>query len=35
LPPKSPDPCMAMTPHGFLGIEDKVVATVAEFIRAH
>lgn len=35
LPPKSPDPCMAMTPHGFLGIEDKVVATVAEFVREH
>ena len=35
LPPKSPDPCMAMTPHGFLGIEDTVVATVAEFIRGH
>jgi hypothetical protein len=35
LPPKSPDPCMAMTPHGFLGLEDKVVAAIADFIRKH
>lgn len=35
LPPKSPDPCMAMTPHGFLGLEDKVVAAIAEWIRTH
>ena len=35
LPPKSKDPCMAMTPHGFLGIEDKVVEAIADFIRKH
>jgi hypothetical protein len=34
-PPKSPDPCMAMTPHGFLGIEDSVVEAIAEFVRKH
>jgi hypothetical protein len=34
-PPKSKDPCMAMTPHGFLGIEDKVVAAIADFIGTH
>jgi hypothetical protein len=35
LPPKSPDPCMAMTPHGFLGIEDQVVGAIADFVRKH
>lgn len=35
LPPTSPDPCMAMTPHGFLGIEGKVVMAIAEWIRDH
>ena len=34
-PPKSKDPCMAMTPHGFLGIEDKVVAAIADFVATH
>lgn len=31
-PAKSKDPCMAMTPHGFLGLEDKVVADIAQWI---
>jgi hypothetical protein len=35
LPPKPPDPCMAMTPHGFLGLEDKVVAAIADWIGSH
>jgi len=35
LPPKSKDPCMAFTPHGFLGIEEKVVEAIADFIRKH
>jgi hypothetical protein len=35
LPPKSKDPCMAFTPHGFFGIEDKVVEAIADFIRKH
>jgi len=35
LPPKSSDPCMAMTPHGFLGIEDEVVGAIADFIRKY
>jgi hypothetical protein len=35
LPPKSQDPCMAFTPHGFLGIEDRVVKAIADFIAAH
>lgn len=35
LPPVSPHPCFAMTPHGFLGIEDKVVAAVAAWVRKH
>ena len=35
LPPKSPDPCMAFTPHGFYGIEDSVVGAIADFIRKH
>ncbi len=34
-PPISKDPCMARTPHGFLGIEDKVVAAIAGWIRDH
>jgi hypothetical protein len=34
-PPISKDPCMARTSHGFLGIEDKVVAAIAEWIRDH
>jgi hypothetical protein len=34
-PPKSKDPCMAMTPHGFLGVEDKVVAAIVDFIGKH
>jgi len=34
-PPKSKDPCMAMTPHGFLGIEDQVVAAIADFVGTH
>ncbi|HZO44342.1 MAG TPA: hypothetical protein VFB68_00525 [Xanthobacteraceae bacterium] len=32
-PPISKGPCMARTPHGFLGIEDKVVADIADWIR--
>jgi hypothetical protein len=35
LPPKSQDPCMAFTPHGVLGIEDRVVKTIADFIAGH
>lgn len=34
-PPKSKDPCMAMTPHGYLGIEDKVVGAIADWIAKH
>jgi hypothetical protein len=34
-PPKSKDPCMAFTPHGFLGVEDKVVFAIADFIGKH
>jgi hypothetical protein len=34
-PPKSKDPCMAMTPHGFLGIEDQVVGAIADWIGMH
>jgi hypothetical protein len=34
-PPKSKDPCMAMAPHGFLGIEDKVVGAIAGWIAKH
>jgi pimeloyl-ACP methyl ester carboxylesterase len=35
LPPKSKDPCMAMTPHGFLGIEDAVVDAIADWVGKH
>jgi hypothetical protein len=35
LPPKSSDPCMAFTPHGFFGIEGQVVAAIADFIHKH
>ena len=35
LPPKSKDPCMAFTPHGFLGVEDKVVDAIADFVGKH
>jgi hypothetical protein len=35
LPRKSTNPCMAFTPHGFFGIEDKVVEAIADFIRKH
>jgi hypothetical protein len=34
-PPKSMDPCMAFTPHGFFGIEDSVVEAIAAFIGKH
>jgi pimeloyl-ACP methyl ester carboxylesterase len=34
-PPKSTDPCMAFTPHGFVGIEDSVVDAIAAFIGKH
>jgi hypothetical protein len=34
-PAKSNDPCMAMTPHGFLGLEDRVVEDIAQWIRKH
>jgi hypothetical protein len=34
-PPKSKDPCMAMTPHGFLGIEDKVIGAISGWIAKH
>jgi dienelactone hydrolase len=33
-PPRS-KPCRAMSQHGFLGIEDDVVKTIADFIRSH
>ena len=32
-PPLSRGPCLARTPHGFFGIEDKVVETIAAWIR--
>jgi len=35
LPPKSKDPCMAFTPHGFYGVEEKVVEAIADFIGKH
>ncbi len=35
LPPKSKDPCMAFTPHGFYGIEDAVVGLIAKYVGAH
>ena len=34
-PPISKDPCQAMTPHGFLGIEDSVVEAIAKWIATH
>ena len=34
-PPENDDPCEAMTQHGFLGIEDQVVARIAAFIKAN
>lgn len=34
-PPKSKDPCMAFTPHGFLGVEDAVVEAIADWIGKH
>ncbi len=34
-PPKSKDPCMAFTPHGFLGVEDQVVKAITDFIATH
>ena len=34
-PPQSKDPCMAFTPHGFLGVEDEVVKAIADFIAAN
>jgi pimeloyl-ACP methyl ester carboxylesterase len=33
-PPRS-EPCQAMSQHGFLGIEDKAVATITRFILAN
>jgi hypothetical protein len=33
LPRKSKNACLAFTPHGFFGIEDKVVQAIADFIR--
>jgi len=32
-PPKA-KPCQAMTPHGFLGIEDQAVGTIVKFIKS-
>jgi alpha/beta superfamily hydrolase len=29
------DPCGAMSPHGYLGIEDQVISSVVTWIRAH
>lgn len=29
------DPCKALSPHGFIGIEKEVVKYISEFIRAH
>lgn len=34
-PPQSTDPCQALTPHGYLGIEDAVVAAIAGWIASH
>jgi hypothetical protein len=34
-PARSPNPCEAMTPHGFIGIEDGVVGAIAAWIKAH
>jgi hypothetical protein len=34
LPPRS-DPCEAMSQHGFLGIEDRAVETIAKFVAAN
>jgi hypothetical protein len=31
-PPISKDPCQALTPHGFLGVEDAVVDAIAGFV---
>lgn len=33
-PPQS-EPCQAMSEHGFLGIEDTAVATIAAFVTSH
>ena len=33
-PPQS-EPCEAKSQHGFLGIEDQTVGTVAKFIKAN
>ena len=33
-PPES-DPCQALSEHGFLGIEKRVVNTIAEFIKSN
>ena len=32
-PPRDRDPCEALHAHGFLGIEKKVVAAIAEFVK--
>lgn len=32
-PPRDSDPCEALHAHGFLGIEKKVVAAIAEFVK--
>jgi hypothetical protein len=29
------DPCTAMTPHGFYGIEDSVVAAIVSWVKSH
>jgi hypothetical protein len=34
-PPQTLKPCEAMTRHGFIGIEDAVVAAIADWIKTH
>lgn len=34
-PPISTDPCQALAPHGFLGIEGSVVDAIAKWIKGH
>ena len=34
-PPLSKGPCLARTPHGFLGLEDELVRAIAAWITQH
>ena len=34
-PPQSKGPCLAMTPHGFFGVEDAAVKAIADWIQEH